>query len=78
MNMKKIYILKKKKLMHGPFSLEHLKEKGVKSDDLVWYEGLADWVSATDVDFLKPFLVSELAVDIRKKSLLQKVLGFLR
>jgi hypothetical protein len=40
--MEKIYILKKKKLMYGPYSLNYVKEKGIKKDDMVWYEGLND------------------------------------
>ena len=41
--MEKIYLMKKDKVMLGPYTLEKLKEKQLKTSDLVWYEGLADW-----------------------------------
>jgi len=75
--MEKIYILKKKKLMYGPYSLDYIKEKGIKTNDLVWYDGLKDWVIAQDVDFLKPFLTNDVQNHIKKKSLLQKVLSLI-
>lgn len=44
--MEKIYLLKKDKIMLGPFSVEKLKEKNLKASDLIWYEGLPDWTPA--------------------------------
>jgi hypothetical protein len=76
--MEKIYILKKKKLMYGPYSLDYIKEKGIKINDLVWYDGLKDWISPSEVDFLQPFLSNEISTDNNKKNLLQKVIGFLK
>ena len=48
--MEKVYLLKKDKVMLGPFTLEKLKEKELKSSDLIWYEGLADWTPAGNLD----------------------------
>jgi hypothetical protein len=44
--MEKIYLLKKDKIMLGPYSVEKLKEKNLKASDLIWYEGLPDWTPA--------------------------------
>lgn len=41
--MEKTYLIKKGKLLLGPFTLQALKEKQLKPSDLVWSEGLADW-----------------------------------
>jgi hypothetical protein len=45
--MHKIFILKKSKFITGPFSLEQLKETGIKASDKIWYEGLTDWQPAS-------------------------------
>ncbi|MDB5192766.1 MAG: hypothetical protein JWQ96_2329 [Segetibacter sp.] len=44
--MNKIYILKHEKYLRGPYSLEILKEKGLKSTDKIWFDGLAEWMPA--------------------------------
>lgn len=75
--MEKIYLLKKKKLMYGPFSLNYFKEKGLRQDDFVWFEGLKDWTLATEIDFLKPFIILKETNISKKKSLFNKVLSFL-
>lgn len=38
---------------NGPCGLEELKEKGICSTTLVWFEGLAEWTSAAAIDELK-------------------------
>lgn len=73
----KIYILKKQKLMYGPYTLQKLKEKGLKPSDMVWYEGLNDWMPAEKVNFLSDFLIEEKTSKTRKKTLLEKVFRFL-
>lgn len=40
----------------GPFTLEELQQKGIKSDTLVWAEGMADWTPAWQVEELKALL----------------------
>lgn len=75
--MEKIYLLKKKKLMYGPFSLSYFKEKGLRQDDFVWFDGLKDWTPVTDIDFLKPFINKKEQNISKKKSLFNKVLSFL-
>lgn len=57
--MDKIYILRNKRIMQGPYSLEQLEEKGLLHDDMVWYDGLQDWVTVDAVPELLPFLKSE-------------------
>lgn len=52
--MDKIYILKHDKVMLGPFTLENLKEKNLKPSDLIWYEGLTDWIPAGNLSELNP------------------------
>jgi hypothetical protein len=47
--MENIYLLKRDKLLLGPYTIEMLKEKNIKPSDLLWYEGLADWVPAGTV-----------------------------
>lgn len=41
----------------GPFSLEELKEKNLKADSPVWYEGLPDWTTVGALDELKDVLM---------------------
>ncbi|SFQ71980.1 DUF4339 domain-containing protein [Flavobacterium akiainvivens] len=37
----------------GPFTIQELKDKGIKRATPVWTEGMADWVSAGTLDELK-------------------------
>lgn len=42
---------------YGPFTLEELGSQPLlKSDALIWHEGMTDWVKANQVDELKEFL----------------------
>ena len=41
----KIYILKKKKFISGPYSIHALKIRGLRASEKVWYEGLGDWIA---------------------------------
>jgi len=38
---------------YGPMSIEELKSKGIKSDTYIWYEGLENWIIASEVPELK-------------------------
>lgn len=38
---------------NGPCGLEELKGKGICSTTLVWFEGLAEWMPAAEIDELK-------------------------
>ncbi|MTI29766.1 DUF805 domain-containing protein [Xanthovirga aplysinae] len=40
----------------GPFSFEELKDEEVKKDSLIWFEGLEDWIPASDLEEMKPIL----------------------
>jgi len=48
--MRKFFILKKGKYITGPFTLEQLKEKEIKETDKIWYDGLADWQPAFELE----------------------------
>ncbi len=50
--MDKIYILKNNKILVGPFTIEKLVERTVRPNDLIWYEGLADWIEAEKIPAL--------------------------
>ncbi len=76
--MKNIYILKKRKLLYGPYSLEVVRQKGLKKSDLVWYQGLTDWTPAENVDGLVQFIVKkEQSERQSKKTFFEKIFGFL-
>lgn len=42
----------------GPFNQEELKEQKITKDTPIWYEGIADWTSAGEIDELKSILAS--------------------
>lgn len=42
----------------GPLTKEELKDKKITKDTMVWYEGLDNWVKASDVDELKELFKS--------------------
>ncbi len=65
--MDKIYVLKKGKFISGPFTLEYLQQKGLKSLDKIWYESLSDWQDAEALSSLG-VPVSEPAIPVRKKA----------
>ncbi len=39
--------------MSGPYTLTNLKAKALKPSDLVWYDGLADWTPAGNIEKLE-------------------------
>ncbi|TAG11369.1 MAG: DUF4339 domain-containing protein [Sphingobacteriia bacterium] len=49
----KIYILRNRKLIRGPYNLQALKSKLLSKDDLIWYQGLPDWTRAHLIDQVK-------------------------
>ena len=56
---KKIYILKNRVHIRGPYTLEMLKTKSLANGDLVWYDGLADWTQVHLLDHLKDLVTIE-------------------
>lgn len=36
----------------GPFSIEELKAKGIRPDDLIWFQGSNKWWKAIEVEAL--------------------------
>ncbi len=53
--MKKYFYLENKKQL-GPFTIEELKEKGIRKDTMVWYKGMAEWKKAEELPELKDIL----------------------
>lgn len=41
----------------GPFTLEELKEKNIRTDTPVWYDGLPGWTTAGALDELKDIII---------------------
>jgi hypothetical protein len=56
---KKIYILKNRLRLTGPYTLEKLKEKSFNGNVLVWYDGLSDWTEMELLEPLKEFINKE-------------------
>ena len=77
--MNKIYILKKHKLIKGPYKLEYLEKTGLKDTDLVWYEGLADWTCAKDIDLFAsiPIIHTKILIEEKNRSLVYRIFSFL-
>ena len=44
--------------MHGPLSLDELKQENISKDTLIWFEGLEDWIPASDLEEMIPILES--------------------
>ena len=50
---KKIYILKNRKRIAGPYNVETLLQKLNSGNELIWYQGLTDWTKVSLIDSLK-------------------------
>ena len=73
--MDKIYILKKNKLISGPYSLQTVKDRGLRNNDMIWYEGLNDWTPAEQLVDFEGSIKSSSTI---QKSIFEKVFGFLK
>jgi len=51
--MERQYYIESEKDYLGPFTLSELKDKKLKSDTLIWYEGLEYWTKSEDLEELK-------------------------
>ena len=72
---KKIYILKNRRQLAGPYSLEMLKEKQLTGSELIWFEGLPDWTEAKLVDGIKD--LANFSDTIRKNPKVKEKMGWL-
>ncbi|MBS1628322.1 MAG: DUF4339 domain-containing protein [Bacteroidetes bacterium] len=74
--MEMVYLLKKNKIINGPYNIETLKQRGIKSTDMVWCKGLVDWTPISQVDFL----VDVPVIHSRKsnKTIIERVFSFLK
>jgi hypothetical protein len=75
--MNKIYVLKRKVIIRGPYTSETLFKRGVKETDMIWYEGLADWTLPKDIDSLK-HSIKYISSDAKESTLIEKVFSFLK
>ena len=41
----------------GPFTFDDLKQKGVEASTLIWYDGLAKWTEASNIEELKDIII---------------------
>lgn len=55
--MKK-YFLHREGEQLGPFSLEELKDLNIQKDTPIWFEGISDWTSASEIPEIKEHLFS--------------------
>jgi hypothetical protein len=70
----KKYFLKKNTNMSGPYSLTTLKAKDLKPSDLVWFEDLADWTPAGNIERLEITAITP-PTQPRKRTTLKKILS---
>jgi hypothetical protein len=52
-----LYFIEKNGKQSGPYSLEELRQEKISASTLVWKEGLADWVSASELAELNAILI---------------------
>ena len=74
--MRLIYILKKNKIISGPYTIEALQKRGVKDTDMIWFAGITDWVSVDEVDFLTD--IPRLFERNKELSIIDRVFAFLK
>ena len=51
----------------GPFNLSELKEKNLKKNTPIWYEGITDWVDAEKIEELKDYFKTETPPPFKKE-----------
>jgi len=56
--MKKYYLINEQKPI-GPFSVEDLVQKNINPDDLIWYDGLEQWIKAETIIELSEYFNSK-------------------
>ena len=39
--------------MYGPLTYLQIKAKGLRDSDQIWYEGMSDWLPATNINEFK-------------------------
>lgn len=72
----KIYILRNRKMIRGPYNLQTLKAKLLSKNDLIWYQGLPDWTHAHLIDQVKELFSDSPTTS--QPTVLQKMIHFLR
>jgi hypothetical protein len=50
------YYIQKGNLRKGPYDIHELMSQDVFSDTLIWFDGLEDWKSASEITELKPII----------------------
>jgi hypothetical protein len=75
--MNKIYVLKKKAIIRGPYTTEVLAKRGLKETDMVWFEGLPDWTYPREVEVLKN-TIKYYSSKPENITIIDKIFGFLK
>lgn len=76
--MKKIYLLKKNKLIRGPYTYRALKIRGIKEDDKIWYEGLNDWTPVISIAEYREMVKVRSQNSLVQHNFLSRFFSFLR
>ena len=61
----KIYILKNRTRIKGPYTFEALQEKLHSGNELIWYKGLADWTKVSLIDSFKDLAKSNTSTKLK-------------
>ena len=61
--MKKYYTHNSKE-QSGPFTLEELAKENITTKTMIWYQGLADWTSAAQLEELKDVIQKKQAITL--------------
>ena len=76
--MEKIYVLKKNKLIRGPYTYRALKIRGIKEDDKIWYEGLKDWIPVMNINEFREIVKIRTRSRLMPHNFLSRFFSFLR
>lgn len=54
------YFFTRDKQKYGPFKLEELKQYQITADTKIWFEGLSEWKSASEIPELSGIIIAEM------------------
>lgn len=64
------YYLVENEKQVGPFSLQELKEKKLKSESLIWFEGLDEWKKVESIEELKELFVQPPPISSQEENII--------
>ncbi len=76
--MEKIYILRKQKIISGPHTLETLQSRGLRYNDMIWFDGLTDWTPVDQIEKLSGYIKKDESGAKLTTTLFDKVFSFLK